>query len=236
MYAACPMPTGSSHPPTERRPHVQLPSRHPRVLCLYPHHTWAIASKPCSLSPPHCFPSSTSPAAPRQAMLSTSHQAKRHRSCRLMLGFASSECVPSSCCWVSKHQSAEPWQGCFANGCEPPAESSSISSTVSTRATPRTSLTKPMSTSPSPPACRRRLPTARLRHCGQRPVSSHRFRLWLKSAPHRFLVLLRPTPTPWPPASHRIRPVPPRAMVPLPPMFCCGAARLGRASPSNWAK
>jgi hypothetical protein len=129
-------------------------------------------------------------------MSSTSHQAKHHRSCRLVPGFASSERAPYSSCRVSKHQNAEPPQGRFANGSEPPAESGSISSPVSTRATPRTSSTKPVSTSPSLPACRRRLLAARLRRYGQRPVSSRRFRLCLKSVPNHFIVLLRPTPTP----------------------------------------
>jgi hypothetical protein len=61
-YAACPTSTGSSRPPTECHPLVHLPSRHPCVSRLYPHCAWAIASKPCSLSPPRCFPSSASPA------------------------------------------------------------------------------------------------------------------------------------------------------------------------------
>jgi hypothetical protein len=94
-----------------------------------------LSSKPSPFSPPCYFPSSTSPlcsalpcssrhhAAPRQAMLSTSHQAKRHRSCNLMPGFTSSERAPSSCCRVSKHQSIEPPQIRFANGSEPPAPS-----------------------------------------------------------------------------------------------------------------
>jgi hypothetical protein len=40
-----------------------------------------------------------------------------------------------------------------------------------------------------------------------------------------------PTATPWPPASHWIRPTPLRTMVPLPPLFCCGAASPSQASP-----
>jgi hypothetical protein len=70
-----------------------------------------------------------------------------------------------------------------AAGSEPLAESGSISSTASTRVTPGTSLTKPVSTSPSPPAYRCRLPIARLHHYGQRPMRSRRFCLCLKSAP-----------------------------------------------------
>jgi hypothetical protein len=117
-----------------------------------------------------------------------------------------------------------------AAGSESLAESGSISSTVSTRATPGTSLTKPVSTSPSPPAYRCRLPTAQLHRCGQRPVRSRRFRLCLKSVPHRFLVLLHPTLTPWPSASHRIQP-PPRAVVPCLSCFAIGLP--ARAKPAQ---
>jgi hypothetical protein len=77
-----------------------------------------LASKACSLSPPRYFPTSASPA-----MLCTAHRgvvpllAKR---CRRWAtkpsatgAVASSEHAPSSCCRVSKHQSAKPSSAFF---------------------------------------------------------------------------------------------------------------------------
>jgi hypothetical protein len=159
-------------------------------------------------------------AAPRQAMPSTSHQAKLCRSYRLMFAFASSEHAPSSCCRVT-------------NSSEPPAESGYISSTVSTRATPGTSLTKPVSTSPSHPTYRCRLPAARLHHCGQCPMSSRQFRLCLKLVPHRFLMLSRPTPDPrcWQVVENRPTPLTSCHGLPVP---CFGNGPPTRVGPAGF--
>jgi hypothetical protein len=67
------------------------------LLAVFPHPLHCTAL-PCS---------SRRRAAPRQAMPSTSHQAKHCRSCRLMPGFTLSEHALSSSCVVSKHHNVE---------------------------------------------------------------------------------------------------------------------------------
>jgi hypothetical protein len=98
-------------------------------------------------------------AAPRQVMLSMSYQAKRRRSCRLMSGFTSSELAPSSCCRVSKYQSAKP-PSAFALHVDssPPATIRCPSTSVSSAPAPRCSPTQSPGASIPRPSQHHRFP------------------------------------------------------------------------------
>jgi hypothetical protein len=117
--------------------------------------------RPISFFPPRCTLSFPSPcccfalpysskhrAAPRQAMPSTSHKAKRRRSCRLVLSFASSERALSSSCQVSKHQSAKlPFAFSLHVDSSPLAMIRCPSTSASSTPAPRCSLTQPLGAS-----------------------------------------------------------------------------------------
>jgi hypothetical protein len=91
-------------------------------------------------------------AAPHQAMSSMSHQAKHHRSCRLVSSFASSERAPSSCGRVNKHQSAKPPSAIALHvDSSPPVTIRRPSTSASSAPAPRCSLTQsPGASTPHP--------------------------------------------------------------------------------------
>jgi hypothetical protein len=150
-------------------------------------------------------------AAPRQVMPLTSHQAKRRWSCRLVLGFASSERAPSSRCRVSKHQSTKP-PSAFALHIDssPPTMIRHPSTSVSSAPAPRCSLTQLLGAS-----------TTRSSHPRQFPID--------RTAPPWRSFLGEPPSSPTPQSSQ-----PHRARAPsrLPDLPCHRQAGAGRATAS----